>query len=145
ASREAAPPRLAIEEALRAESVQSKPTLGIRLLWLSLAACASVMFLATTNQICQDVAVVPFLWVLPLSLYLLSFVICFDGKWYKRRIFHPLFALSVLATCFVINGGFQSKTLLQIAIYSLTLFSTCMVCHGELALSKPGARYLTSF
>jgi hypothetical protein len=128
------------------DSPSSTPNLGIRILWLSLAAAASISFLATTNQICQDVAVVPFLWVLPLSLYLLSFVICFDaGKWYKRQVFHPLFAASIFAVCVVINGGLPSKTLLQIAIYSLALFATCMICHGELALSKPSARHLTSF
>ena len=73
-------------------------------LWTSLAACACVIFLATTNQICQDIGVVPLLWVLPLSLYLLSFVICFEKeRWYSRRWFHPLLAvgrLSELASCF---------------------------------------------
>ena len=56
-----------------------------QLLWLLLPACASVLLLATTNKLCQDVAVIPFLWVLPLALYLLSFVICFDSpRWYMR-------------------------------------------------------------
>jgi hypothetical protein len=146
ASREAAPQRLANEEALRAESVQSKPTLGTRLLWLSLAACASVMFLATTNQICQDVAVVPFLWVLPLSLYLLSFIICFDEpRWYSRAVFHPAFALAIFVACLVLGGWAMKNIFVQIAAYAFTLFACCMVCHGELARSKPASRYLTSF
>ncbi len=46
------------------------------LLWLGLAAASSVMLLATTNQLCIDVATVPFLWILPLCLYLISFIIC---------------------------------------------------------------------
>src|SRR6185437_9506573 len=122
ASREAAPPRLAIEEALRAESVQSKPTLGIRLLWLSLAACASVMFLATTNQICQDIAVVPFLWVLPLSLYLLSFIICFDKSlWYSRVVFHPALVVALFFACFVLGSWGIKSIFLQIAVHLFAL------------------------
>src|SRR5712692_3326730 len=66
ASPKTAPRHLASQAAAEVDSAQNKPALGTHLLWLSLAACASVMFLATTNQICQDVAVVPFLWVLPL-------------------------------------------------------------------------------
>jgi hypothetical protein len=125
---------------------QARPTMGARLLWLGLAACASVMFLATTNQICQDVAVVPFLWVLPLSLYLLSFIICFDQpRWYSRMVFHPALAVSVFLACFVLNGWGLKNIFLQIAVYSFTLFVCCMVCHGELARSKPGSRYLTAF
>ena len=72
----------------------ARPDWGSCVLWVSLAACASLMFLATTNQLCQDVAVVPLLWVLPLSLYLLSLVICFDRtKWYSRGVFHPALGL----------------------------------------------------
>ena len=62
--------------------------LGRRLLWLGLPALASMMLLATTNHVCQDVAVMPFLWVMPLSLYLLSFIISFDHeRWYRRQFF----------------------------------------------------------
>ena len=63
---------------------------SLRLLWIGLAACASVLLLATTNLICQDIAVSPFLWVLQLSLYLLSFIVCFESdRWYRREIFYP--------------------------------------------------------
>jgi hypothetical protein len=119
---------------------------GSYALWLSLAACASVMFLATTNQICQDIAVVPLLWVLPLALYLLSFVICFErSEWYSHGVFHPAFGLAVLMACFVLYNGALGSIIAQIAIYSFVLFICCMVCHGELARAKPSSRYLTSF
>ena len=63
---------------------------GDRLVWVLLAACGSTVLLASTNQMCQDVAVVPFLWVLPLSLYLISFIICFDNdRWYRRAVWIP--------------------------------------------------------
>jgi hypothetical protein len=126
--------------------VTGRPGIRSHILWLALAACASLMFLATTNQICQDIAVVPFLWVLPLSLYLLSFIICFDqSKWYSRGVFHPAFAIAVFLVCLVLNGWGLASIRLQIAVYSFTLFVCCMVCHGELARSKPVSRYLTSF
>jgi spermidine synthase len=125
---------------------QTAPSLRTRLLWLALAACASVMFLATTNQICQDIAVVPFLWVLPLSLYLLSFIICFErSRWYSRSIFHPALAVAIFLACFVLGSWGIKNILLQVTVYSFVLVVVCMVCHGELARSRPGARYLTSF
>jgi hypothetical protein len=123
-----------------------KPNLGKRLFWMGLAACSCLMFLATTNQICQDVAVVPFLWILPLSIYLLSLIICFDEpKWYVRKVLLPAFAVAVFLACLVLNGWVVTRILLQIGIYSFVLFACCMACHGELVRSKPGPRHLTSF
>jgi hypothetical protein len=137
---------LACQGTLDFDFGQAKPTVGSNLLWLSLAACASVMFLATTNQICQDVAVIPFLWVLPLSLYLLSFIICFDEpRWYSRAAFHPAFALAIFLACLLLLGWGIRSIFVQIAAHSFILFVSCMVCHGELALSKPDSRHLTSF
>ena len=129
-----------------AELDGAKPRFSDQLFWAALTACASVMFLATTSQICQDVAVVPLLWVLPLGVYLLSFVICFDkSKWYRRAVYHPALVLAFFLTCFVLNGGARKSLIAQMLIYVLTLFVCCMVCHGELVRSKPASRYLTSF
>jgi hypothetical protein len=128
------------------DSEPAAPTKGLRLLWLSLAACASAMFLATTNQVCKNVAAVPLLWVLPLALYLLSFTLCFESdRWYSRTWFHPAFALGVFLVCFVLSTGEGKNLLAQVAIYSFALFAGCMVCHGELARIKPHPRYLTLF
>src|SRR5260370_10857907 len=128
------------------QNMPSSPPIGKRLLWFSLAGCGALLFLATTNQICQNIAVVPLLWILPLSLYLLSLVICFDkGKWYSRAIFHPALALVLVLAIFLLNGGALSRIVVQITCYSLILFVGCMVCHGELARSKPAPDYLTSF
>jgi hypothetical protein len=115
-------------------------------LWCALAATASVLFLATTNQLCQDVAVVPLLWVLPLGIYLLSFILCFEHpRWYARKWFHATFPSAIFAACFVLYDGALGSILMQIVIYLAVLFSVCMVCHGELARSKPGPGYLTAF
>lgn len=68
-----------------------EPPLLQRVLWLILPALGSVMLLAVTHHVCQDVAVTPFFWVAPLSLYLLTFIICFDSEsWYLRRTFAAL-------------------------------------------------------
>jgi SAM-dependent methyltransferase len=117
-----------------------------RLLWLMLPACASVLLLATTNKLCQDLAVVPFLWVLPLALYLLSFVICFDHpRWYARFAFTLTLIVAFGGTCWAIYRGNAWPIGQLIAVYSGALFVFCMVCHGELYRLKPEPNRLTEF
>ncbi len=123
-----------------------RPTAGLMALWLGLASTASAMLMATTNQICQEVAVVPFLWILPLTLYLLSFIICFDSpRWYDRRVFLPLLVLSVVAATEMLFLGVNAPILAQIGTSCVALFATAMVCHGELVRSKPTTSHLTLF
>ena len=122
------------------------PGIGSMLLWLGLATCSSAMLLATTNQLCIDVATVPFLWVLPLSLYLISFIICFDSpQWYDRRAYGLLLLACSPVACWVVNKGADVNISKQVAIYATVLFACCMTCHGELVSCKPHARYLTLF
>ncbi|MEZ6052737.1 MAG: fused MFS/spermidine synthase [Planctomycetaceae bacterium] len=122
------------------------PTWADRLMWFGLAAVASVMLLATTNQVCLDVATVPFLWILPLTIYLLSFILCFDGdRWYSRKTYAALFFIALIAVINTLLGGVQVSIILQVMVYLAGLFLCCMVCHGELAAQKPGTRHLTSF
>ena len=117
-----------------------------KFLWLALPACASVALLATTNLICQEVPVTPVLWVLPLCLYLLSFIVCFDSPhWYRREIFHPLYLATVFFALVTSAMGSLANLFWQLLVYSSALFVVCMVCHGELARLKPAARHLTSF
>jgi hypothetical protein len=123
-----------------------RPSIWHAVFWLALAGCGSLLFLATTNQICQNIAVVPLLWVLPLAIYLLSLVICFDrSSWYSRVVFHPAMAISLVIAIFVLNGGALTRPVVQIACYSLVLFIACMICHGELVRSRPAAQHLTFF
>jgi hypothetical protein len=132
--------------AAAADAAEEPPKAGRRLLWLALAACASVMLLATTNQLCQEVAAIPFLWVLPLCLYLLSFILCFESdRIYRRSMFGPALALGLGGVAYVLNEGFSIRLILQVAVYAFALFACCMVCHGELVRVKPGPRHLTSF
>jgi hypothetical protein len=122
------------------------PSARIRALWIGLAACASILLLATTSQITQEVAVIPFLWVLPLTIYLLTFILCFDSaRWYSRTVFTIAFFVISALYAFVLAKGPGLYLLIQIGIYSLLLFVGCMICHGELVNLKPHPRYLTSF
>ncbi|MBI5766461.1 MAG: fused MFS/spermidine synthase [Verrucomicrobia bacterium] len=122
------------------------PTFFQRLLWVLLPACASVLLLAITNKICQDVAVIPFLWVLPLALYLLTFIISFDSpRWYARFWWMLLLGGTVVAACYALFQGADLAIVRQVVIFSALLFVGGMVCHGELYHLKPDPRHLTSF
>jgi SAM-dependent methyltransferase len=123
------------------------PTWSERLIWIGLAACASALLLAVTNHVTQNVAAIPFLWVVPLSLYLLSFILCFDSdRWYQRWVFTRLAAISLPAMAYAISsGGGISDLKLALTFFCATLFVLFMVCHGELARRRPSPAYLTSF
>ncbi|HWF07213.1 MAG TPA: fused MFS/spermidine synthase [Bryobacteraceae bacterium] len=129
------------------EEVAKVPGLADRLIWIGLATCASALLLAVTNHLTQNVAAIPFLWVLPLSLYLLSFILCFDSdRWYRRKIFIPLAALALLITAYIISTpGGNSDIRVALLYYSAAMFILFMVCQGELARRRPGPAHLTSF
>lgn len=119
------------------------------ILWIAFSACGSMLLLSLTSQMCQDVAVVPFLWVVPLSLYLLTFIIAFDHeRWYRRTLAIPLAAAAMGMTIWLMNRQYASTEwplLSQIAIYCATIFFACLVCHGEIVRIKPPVRHLTGF
>jgi SAM-dependent methyltransferase len=125
---------------------KTKPA-NIRIvLWLSLAACASTLLLAVTSLLIQNIAPIPLLWVLPLGIYLLSFILCFESdRWYQRVIFLPL-VLPALG-CLVAGAGplNNAKISLLLPLLAAALFVCCMACHGELARSRPAAPQLTTF
>ncbi|MCI5142770.1 MAG: hypothetical protein D3909_13805, partial [Candidatus Electrothrix sp. ATG1] len=124
----------------------AKPGTNHALLWMGLSACGAVMFLAVTSKITQDISVIPFLWVLPLSLYLCTLIIAFDSpKWYRRRVWLPAFLFSCGLLTYLLYPSTDLHILATVSLYSLALFCIIMVCHGELARSKPPARHLTFF
>ncbi len=124
----------------------SAPTADVIALWFALAMIASMFLLATTNQVCLDVAVIPFLWVIPLALYLLTFILCFDSDWwYRRRVFMTVSLLTMPVACFFTLLPAHGSLLFQLGIYFTALFCGCMVCHGELVRLKPASQHLTLF
>ncbi|MDB5802815.1 MAG: hypothetical protein JWN73_137 [Betaproteobacteria bacterium] len=126
------------------------PDLLDYLKWLVLAALASVLLLVISSHISQNVASIPFLWVLPLTLYLLTFVLCFEGRGGHGWYFRPVWLLPCLGLMVLMNWGLTAdRGVLHIdyaiPLYCGGLFAACMFCHGELAHAKPAARYLTRF
>jgi SAM-dependent methyltransferase len=115
--------------------------------WVFLSALASASLLAITNHITHDVASVPFLWLVPLTLYLLSFILTFEGRgWYRRK----LYVVPVLALVAGMAWSLQESRNLyaireSVALFAFGLFAVCMFCHGELADSKPEPSQLTRF
>ena len=132
---------------------QSAPRASDYALWLALSALGSLMLLATTSHITQNVASVPLVWIVPLVLYLLSFILVFDvagargrSGWYSRKWGLPLLFVLLLAMSWTLydNLGVM-KIRYAIALYCAGLFVACMFCHGELAAMRPAPRYLTRF
>src|SRR5712671_4769154 len=120
-----------------------KPSTKVQLQWLALSAMGSVMLLAVTNHITQNISSVPFLWVLPLALYLITFILAFDHpRWYVRLLFVALLVVLLPAMAYYVPS-----LALKVAapVYLVGLFVACMFCHGELARLKPDPAHLTRF
>jgi predicted O-methyltransferase YrrM len=130
-----------------AEVSASAPTLGQQLIWVALAACPSMLMVADTSFMTENIAPIPLMWVLPLALYLLSFIICFEmASWYKRVVWLPLLVLSLALLAYLPNLRMgEWPVALSVGLNLLSFFVVCMVCHGELALQKPNPRHLTSY
>lgn len=124
-------------------------------LWFLLAGCAVVVLMGVTNYLCLDVASAPFLWILPLATYLVTFIFCFGSERVYRRV--PCVALATLAAGVTV-GKFAwlpwlppwvkvifSSAPGQIATYCVLLFGVCMIMHGELYRLRPPPRALTAF
>lgn len=127
-------------------SSEQKAGPGSFMMWILLSACGSALLVSVTNQLCQEVAVVPFLWVLPLVLYLATFTIVFSrDKTYDRVLWGLLLAGALIPGVRVLDLGVNVSLPAQIIIYLAVLFTLCMVCHGELAAQKPAPRQLTGF
>lgn len=114
--------------------------------WFLYAALPSTLLLATTNQVCQDTAVIPFLWVIPLAVYLLSFILTFESEnWYSRRVCIQLATISFLLLYGSKLVQWNLPLMIEIGLYFSGLFFACMVCHGELVASRPVPSKLTLF
>lgn len=112
----------------------------------ALAACGSMLLLACTNKLCEDVTSAPVLWVLPLGLYLLTYVLCFlCPRCYRRRVLLPLLALALLFLCIAMFRQSRLSMAALIGAYGTALWAGCMVCHGELYRLRPAPRHLTTF
>lgn len=119
-------------------------------LWFGLAALPTMLLLSVSSHVTQNVASIPFLWVLPLSLYLLTFVIAFEGRagrgWYLRdSMMLPAMVIAVFMAWGLIADDGVLAIDYAIPLYLGGLFLLCLFCHGELSQSRPDTRYLTRF
>ena len=123
------------------------PTASTQWLWCVLSATGSILLLGISNHVTQNISSIPMLWVVPLALYLLTFILCFDGQgWYKRKAFMiatGCWLAAMGATLVTPDLKFALK--FQIGLFFSGLFVVCMFCHGELTQIKPAPRYLTRF
>jgi hypothetical protein len=129
------------------DSKEPRSTRKMIAAWVILPALASATLLAVTNKLCQDIAVVPLLWVVPLAIYLMTFIICFDNpRWYFRQPFIVMSAVSVTACCWTMTQGEELLGVLaQLSIFCFMLFCACIVYHGELVRLRPPTRQLTLY
>ncbi len=117
------------------------------MLWLALSATGSVLLLAVTNHLTQNVAAVPLLWLAPLTLYLASFIIAFEGRnWYRPELVWPLVLAWLAGMAWLLaDADYHFDLPLQLAIFLPGLFLGCLFCHGELYRLRPAPSHLTAF
>jgi hypothetical protein len=128
------------------QSAGARPSTRSLVFWIALGACASVLLLSTTTLLTQNIAPIPLLWVAPLSIYLLSFIFCFEGHVYHRFVFVPLLVAALAAYPYAMYKSENNEDIGKMILALCgALFVCCMVCHGELARRKPHPRYLTQF
>jgi len=123
------------------------PTLQVQLWWVGLAFVPSSLMLGVTTYVTLNLAAIPLLWVIPLTLYLLSFIVVF-AKWPagSHRLMIRILPILILILAFTMVPDTPNFSLpITIALHFVTLFVASLVCHGELARTRPSPAYLTNF
>ena len=130
-----------------AEAAEPTPASRSILLWLALAAMGSVTLLAVSNHLTQNISSIPLLWVIPLAIYLLTFILCFEGaRWYRRDAYLGFLVWNVCVMAwFLADKRLQFELAWQVGVFAAGLYIVCMFCHGELARLRPGPKHLTLF
>jgi SAM-dependent methyltransferase len=124
----------------------SPPARGDKVLWLLMAACGSLLLCAVTNHLSQNIAAIPLLWIAPLTIYLLTFVIAFNGKFYWRWLMVRLLAVALGSLGYFIAKPDEDLPIaISVPLFCLVLFIGCLFCHGELYRRRPGPRYTTQY
>jgi hypothetical protein len=139
-------PPVAIADVATGDAERPAPEWPQRLRWIFLAAVPSGLLIAVTAHISTDVAAAPLLWVLPLSLYLLTWVLVFQSRpLLPHRWMLALQPLAIAGVIILLAVGGEQNLLLTLGGHQLCFFVIAMACHGELARTRPASRYLTGF
>jgi hypothetical protein len=132
----------------REPAAAGKPAWRDTLLWCALAAVPTVVLMSATSHLTANIVPVPLLWVLPLVIYLLTYILCFEStRWYRRRLFLPAMAIltPVLVACSTYPSLMPSGIAWPTLLFCAAIFVYCMSCHGELARLKPPPAQLTAY
>jgi SAM-dependent methyltransferase len=127
------------------------PTRQTQMVWAMYAALGSMLLLAVSNHLTHNISSIPLFWVVPLALYLLTFILCFEAKegrapWYQRTLFLPMLGVFLVSMAWLIaDKSLHFELYWQMGVFSAGLFVACMFCHGELAGRKPAPAHLTRF
>ncbi len=129
------------------------PTARERALWLPTAACGSLLLSAVTSHLSQNIAAIPLLWIIPLAIYLLTFVIAFNGAklyWHfgMVRLYPVALLLPVMLgslAYLIVDIDKQVPIMISVPFFCIALFIACLFCHGELYRLRPSPRYTTQY
>jgi spermidine synthase len=122
------------------------PTQRDYLHWMALSAAGSAMLLAVTNHLTQNVAAIPLLWLAPLTLYLVTFILAFEGGFYRSELFWSFCLVWLMGMAWLlVDHDFQFDLPVQLGVFLSGLFVACLFCHGELYRLRPAPRHLTAF
>jgi hypothetical protein len=139
-------PMSAAVDILATDSDAPAPAWSLRARWIFLAAVPSGLLIAVTAHISTDVAAAPLLWVLPLSLYLLTWVLVFQSRpLLPHRWMLVIQPVAIAGIIVLLAVGGEQNLLLTLGGHQLCFFVIAMACHGELARTRPAAKYLTGF
>src|SRR5204863_4804803 len=139
-------PATAATDTLADDTDAPPPPWILRARWIFLAAVPSGLLIAVTAHISTDIAAAPLLWVLPLSLYLLTWVLVFQSRpLLPHQSMLRLQPLAITGVVVLLAVGGEQNLLLTLGGHQLCFFVIAMACHGELARTRPAAKYLTGF
>ena len=133
------------------DGIPTAPAWKQKLTWIGLSAMGSVLLLAVSNHLTQNISSIPLLWIVPLVLYLITFILCFDAKegnsnWYQPTLWIPMLGATIIAMAWTLADKEMHFMLYwQIGLFLAGLFIACMFCHGELVARKPHPAHLTTF
>jgi len=122
------------------------PTVAQRALWVTLSALGSLTLISVTSFVAQNIASMPLIWVVPLAIYLITFILAFGrGRYRGWPIAGPALGFSLIMVASYQSDDFVSNFYLSLPIFMAGLFFVCLYCHGELAAAKPDPKFLTGF